>query len=98
MKQHDAALCPLNNLVRKHFWSGPVVVHSTSSRRPSADLCGCIFMCIVPLKCRCGAQSKRQEELTNLSLDLVPGGSVEKMLEEYQKVSSSCVLLQSHHH
>ncbi|XP_044232212.1 ubiquitin carboxyl-terminal hydrolase 37-like [Thunnus albacares] len=34
---------------------------------------------------RCGAQSRRQEEFTNLSLDLVPGGSVEKMLEEYQK-------------
>ncbi|XP_067429173.1 ubiquitin carboxyl-terminal hydrolase 46-like [Thunnus thynnus] len=34
---------------------------------------------------RCGAQSKRQDEFTNLSLDLVPGGSVEKMLEEYQK-------------
>ncbi|XP_044232217.1 ubiquitin carboxyl-terminal hydrolase 37-like isoform X3 [Thunnus albacares] len=34
---------------------------------------------------RCGAQSKRQEEFTNLSLDLVSGGSVDKMLEEYQK-------------
>ncbi|XP_042245790.1 ubiquitin carboxyl-terminal hydrolase 37-like isoform X1 [Thunnus maccoyii] len=34
---------------------------------------------------RCGAQSRRQEEFTNLSLDLVPGGSVEKILEEYQK-------------
>ncbi|XP_039979360.1 ubiquitin carboxyl-terminal hydrolase 37-like isoform X2 [Xiphias gladius] len=32
---------------------------------------------------KCGAQSMRQEEFTNLSLDLVPGGSVEEMLQEY---------------
>ncbi|XP_049457011.1 ubiquitin carboxyl-terminal hydrolase 37-like [Epinephelus fuscoguttatus] len=33
----------------------------------------------------CGAQSVRQEEFTNLSLDLIPGGSVEEMLQEYLK-------------
>ncbi|XP_049418110.1 ubiquitin carboxyl-terminal hydrolase 37-like isoform X2 [Epinephelus fuscoguttatus] len=33
----------------------------------------------------CGAQSVRQEEFTNLSLDLLPGGSVEEMLQEYLK-------------
>ncbi|XP_049453268.1 ubiquitin carboxyl-terminal hydrolase 37-like isoform X2 [Epinephelus fuscoguttatus] len=33
----------------------------------------------------CGAQSVRQEESTNLSLDLIPGGSVEEMLQEYLK-------------
>ncbi|XP_034722912.1 ubiquitin carboxyl-terminal hydrolase 37-like isoform X1 [Etheostoma cragini] len=33
---------------------------------------------------RCGAQSIREEEFTNLSLDLVPGGSVQQMLKEYQ--------------
>ncbi|KAL7385783.1 hypothetical protein ABVT39_000223 [Epinephelus coioides] len=33
----------------------------------------------------CGAQSVRQEESTNLSLDLLPGGSVEEMLQEYLK-------------
>ncbi|XP_042245800.1 ubiquitin carboxyl-terminal hydrolase 37-like isoform X2 [Thunnus maccoyii] len=45
---------------------------------------------------RCGAQSKRQEEFTNLSLDLVSGGSVDKMLEEYQKDTKSvtaCILM-----
>ncbi|KAL7373713.1 hypothetical protein ABVT39_013209 [Epinephelus coioides] len=31
----------------------------------------------------CGAQSVRQQEFTNLSLDLIPGGSVEEMLQEY---------------
>ena len=82
-----ASLCPSNNLVRKHVWSGPVVVHSASSRRPSPDLCGCIFMCIIPLMCRCGAQSTRQEEFTTLPLNVVPGGSVEQMLEEYLMVS-----------
>ncbi|XP_049453913.1 ubiquitin carboxyl-terminal hydrolase 3-like [Epinephelus fuscoguttatus] len=34
---------------------------------------------------RCGAESKRQEVYTNLSLDLLPGGSVEDMLQEYLK-------------
>ncbi|XP_061578846.1 ubiquitin carboxyl-terminal hydrolase 37-like [Cololabis saira] len=34
---------------------------------------------------RCGFQSVREEQLTNLSLDLIPGGSVEKMLENYLK-------------
>ncbi|KAL7386998.1 hypothetical protein ABVT39_016837 [Epinephelus coioides] len=33
----------------------------------------------------CGAQSVRQEESTNLSLDLLTGGSVEEMLQEYLK-------------
>ncbi|XP_040920935.1 ubiquitin carboxyl-terminal hydrolase 37-like [Toxotes jaculatrix] len=33
----------------------------------------------------CGAQSKHEEEFTNLSLDLVPRGSVEEMLQEYQR-------------
>ncbi|XP_035535009.1 ubiquitin carboxyl-terminal hydrolase 37-like [Morone saxatilis] len=32
---------------------------------------------------RCGLQSTRQEEFSNLSLDLVPGGSVEDMLQDY---------------
>ncbi|XP_028430299.1 ubiquitin carboxyl-terminal hydrolase 46-like [Perca flavescens] len=32
----------------------------------------------------CDAQSIREEEFTNLSLDLVPGGSVQQMLKEYQ--------------
>ncbi len=48
------------------------------------------FMCIVCLMCRCGAQSKRQEEFTNLSLDLVPGSSVEELLQEYLMVRSTC--------
>ncbi len=40
--------------------------------------------------CRCGAHSTRQEEFTNLSLDLVPGASTEQMLQEYVKVSPTC--------
>ncbi|XP_018522530.1 ubiquitin carboxyl-terminal hydrolase 37 [Lates calcarifer] len=32
---------------------------------------------------RCGVHSTRQEEFTNLSLDLVPGGSVDDMLQNY---------------
>ncbi|XP_047449394.1 ubiquitin carboxyl-terminal hydrolase 29-like [Mugil cephalus] len=36
-------------------------------------------------KCKsCGAQSIREEDFTNLSLDLVPGSSVQQMLQEYQ--------------
>ncbi len=36
--------------------------------------------------CRsCGHQSIRQEEFNNLSLDLIPGGSVQEMLLDYQK-------------
>ncbi|XP_059212890.1 ubiquitin carboxyl-terminal hydrolase 37-like [Centropristis striata] len=34
---------------------------------------------------RCGVESKRQEVFTNLSLDLVPGGTVDDMLQEYLK-------------
>ncbi|KAK1887565.1 Ubiquitin carboxyl-terminal hydrolase 37 [Dissostichus eleginoides] len=33
----------------------------------------------------CGTQSRRQEVLTNLSLDLVPGGCVGDMIQEYHK-------------
>ncbi|CAJ1058533.1 ubiquitin carboxyl-terminal hydrolase 37-like [Xyrichtys novacula] len=37
-------------------------------------------------KCkRCGSPSVREEEFLNLSLDLIPGGSVQQMLEEYEK-------------
>ncbi|XP_044073895.1 ubiquitin carboxyl-terminal hydrolase 37-like isoform X2 [Siniperca chuatsi] len=32
---------------------------------------------------RCSAGSTREEEFTNLSLDLVPGGTVEQMLQDY---------------
>lgn len=40
--------------------------------------------------CSCGKGSTREEEFTNLSLDLVPGGgSVEEMLEDYQKVRNT---------
>ncbi|XP_059189717.1 ubiquitin carboxyl-terminal hydrolase 37-like isoform X1 [Centropristis striata] len=34
---------------------------------------------------RCGAQSIREEEFTNLSLDLLPGASVQVMIQNYQK-------------
>ncbi|CAJ1086493.1 ubiquitin carboxyl-terminal hydrolase 37-like [Xyrichtys novacula] len=38
-------------------------------------------------KCkRCGSASEREEEFLNLSLDLIPGGSVQQMLQEYEKV------------
>ncbi|XP_033181784.1 ubiquitin carboxyl-terminal hydrolase 37-like [Anabas testudineus] len=33
---------------------------------------------------RCGIQSKQLETFTNLSLDLVPGGSVVQMIQRYQ--------------
>ncbi|XP_031146263.1 ubiquitin carboxyl-terminal hydrolase 37-like [Sander lucioperca] len=33
---------------------------------------------------RCGAQSITEEEFTNISVDLVPGGSVQQLLKEYQ--------------
>ncbi|CAJ1050857.1 ubiquitin carboxyl-terminal hydrolase 37-like isoform X2 [Xyrichtys novacula] len=37
-------------------------------------------------KCkRCGSASVREEEFLNLSLDLIPGGSVQQMLQEYEK-------------
>ncbi|KAE8287133.1 Ubiquitin carboxyl-terminal hydrolase 37 [Larimichthys crocea] len=36
---------------------------------------------------KCGDQSKRKEEFTNLSLDLIPYGSVKEMLQEYVKES-----------
>jgi len=46
-------------------------------------------MCIVPLMCSCGVQSITQQDYTDLSLDLIPGSSVEEMLQMYQKVRSS---------
>ncbi|XP_063762962.1 ubiquitin carboxyl-terminal hydrolase 37-like [Eleginops maclovinus] len=33
----------------------------------------------------CGAESRRQEVFTNLSLDLVPGSCIEDMIQEYHK-------------
>ncbi|KAE8287132.1 Ubiquitin carboxyl-terminal hydrolase 37 [Larimichthys crocea] len=36
---------------------------------------------------KCGDQSKRKEEFTDLSLDLIPYGSVKEMLQEYVKES-----------
>ncbi|CAJ1057896.1 ubiquitin carboxyl-terminal hydrolase 37-like isoform X5 [Xyrichtys novacula] len=37
-------------------------------------------------KCkRCGSPSVREEEFLNLSLDLIPGGSVQQMLQEFEK-------------
>lgn len=36
--------------------------------------------------CSCDAQSLRQEEFTNLSLDLVPEATVEQMLQLYLTV------------
>lgn len=55
-------------------------------------MCDCILMRIVPLTCRCGARSVREEEFTNLSLDLVPGVSVQQLLQDYQTVRTSCSL------
>ncbi|KAG8011120.1 Ubiquitin carboxyl-terminal hydrolase 37 [Nibea albiflora] len=39
---------------------------------------------------RCGAQSKRKEDFTNLSLDLIPSGSVKEMVQAYVNVRSAC--------
>lgn len=77
------------------WWADfPPAVHSLTlfGRRPFLHTWDRILMCIVSLMCRCGAQSIREEEFTNLSLDLVPGGSVQQMLEEYQTVRPSCSL------
>ncbi|CAJ1061769.1 ubiquitin carboxyl-terminal hydrolase 37-like isoform X2 [Xyrichtys novacula] len=39
-------------------------------------------------KCKsCGSASVREEEFLNLSLDLIPGGSVQQMLQEYEKAT-----------
>ncbi|XP_038556171.1 ubiquitin carboxyl-terminal hydrolase 37-like [Micropterus salmoides] len=35
--------------------------------------------------CSCGARSTREEDFTNLSLNLVPGGSILEMLQDYLK-------------
>ncbi|CAJ1057961.1 unnamed protein product [Xyrichtys novacula] len=38
-------------------------------------------------KCkRCGSASVREEEFLNLPLDLIPGGSVQQMLQEFEKL------------
>ena len=48
--------------------------------------CRCCLTLIVPLLCRCGMRSIRQEDNMNLFLDLVPGGSVSQSLQDYLKV------------
>ena len=49
-----------------------------------------VILCTVPLMCRCGAQSSRDEEFSNLSLNLVPGASVQDVLQNYLKVRCTC--------
>ena len=61
-----------------------VVVENFSIRM--CDIYGCILIWIFPLFCRCGMQSTREENFINLSLDLVPGGTVRQCLQGYFKV------------
>ncbi len=48
------------------------------------------FNSIVFCTCSCGSRSTREEEYTNLSLNLLPGGgTVEDLLEDYLKVRNT---------